>query len=321
MMELNVAGEKIIRFKNEKDALELLAAQANDLINFIKENKAELPLSTLDNIYRFFSYNELRKEELGALKEKLFYLSISVNSGLNFSITLEHSSYNSLTWVNFDANAIFQLLIKSLKLFFNASGQRQTELFNRFEEFSHISEKEFTHRFEKEFSHRFEEFSRRFEKDFTYIFEELSRRFETDFAHGFGELSHIFEKEFSHLFEKFSLRFDNEEFSHIFEKEFSHIFEKEFSHIFEKEFSHLFEKEFPHMSEKDFAHRFEEFFHRFENPYQGLLLSMVVSSFLTHRRKGRMFSFLDLYLRLYYFYLIVSNSISIEQADKFELKF
>ena len=288
-LELDVAREKIIRFKNDyfkkREALELLVAQANDLINFIKENKAELPLSTLDNIYRFFSYNELRKEELGALKEKLFYLSISVNSGLNFSITLEHSSYNSLKWVNFDANAIFQLLIKSLKLFFNVSGQRQTELFNRFEEFSHISEKEFPHRFEQEFSHRFEEFSRRFEQDFAYIFVELSRRFEQESPHGFEEFSHIFEKEFSHLFEKFSLRFDNEEFSHIFEKEFSHMSEKEFSHMSEK-----------------------EFFHRFENPYQGLLLSMVVSSFLTHRRKRRMFSFLDLYLRLYYFYLIVSNT-------------
>ena len=344
-LELDVARERIVHCKNnyfkEKEALELLAAQANDLIDYIKENKAKLPISTLENIYRFFIYNELGKEKLSALKEKLFYLSISVNSDRDVSITLEHSSDNSLTWVNFDPNAIIQFLLKCIKLFFNELGRRHKEFTSKFKESPHKLEEysnrleDFSNRLEdfsnklEDSSHIYGEFPRRFEDEFSRIYEELSHRFEEfphrfkEFPHRFEEFAHRFE-EFPYIFEEFPSRF--EEFSHKFKKESYHIFEKESYHIF-KELSHIFEEstlifeESHNIFEKDFTHIFEEFSHRFENPYQGLLLNLVVSSFLINRINRRTFSFLDLYLRLYYFYFIISNSISIEQADKFELKF
>jgi hypothetical protein len=338
-LELDVAREKIIRFKKyyfkKKEALELLAVQANDLIDFIKENKAKLPLSTLDNIYRFFNQNELRKKEQSALKEKLFYLSISVNSDQNVSISLEHPSNNSLRWVNFDANAMFQLLIKCLKLFFNelrqqhkGSSRRFEETYQRFDgviqrfeiefsehfgnkftqifetEFSEIFETEFSENFEtvlsqrlEVFSHKFTKSSQIFEMDFSEIFEtELSRRFEMNFSERLAEFSEIFETESRRLEMNFSERIAD--FSQKFENTLFHGFKNEFSQLFETESSQ-----------------------RFENHYQGLLLKLVISSFWINRRNGRMFSFFDLYLRLYYFYIIISNNISIEQADEFELKF
>jgi len=330
-LELDVARERILHFKNdffnEQKALELLAAQANDLIDLIKKNKANLTLSTLDNIYRFFHYNKLRKEELNALKEKLFYLSISINSNQNVSITLEHSSDNSLTWVNFDANAIFQLFIKSFNLFINELGQRHNEfaqifegLSQRLEESSHRFENEFSQIFEKGFSQIFEkEFSQTFENEFSQAFEKkLSRLFEMGLnPRSENNFSQLFEKEFSQRLENwFSQKFETE-CNQIFD-EFSRIFENEFSQIL-GEFSQIL-NEFPQIFD-EFPQRLEEFSQRFKNPYQGLLLNLVAYSFLIDRGKLKVFSFLDLYLRLYYFYFIISNSISIEQVDEFELKF
>jgi 3',5'-cyclic AMP phosphodiesterase CpdA len=331
-LELDVAREKILRFKNdyfkENKALEFLAVQAHDLIGFVKEKKSNLPLSTIDNIYGFFLQNGLCADKLSGLREKLFCLSVTVKSRKTVSITLKPLSDGLLSWVHVDAYAMLQLIHKCLKLFFEEvvkpelSKKKLTSRFGEFllgfdkefdsrfhKEFSSKSDKDFFSRFDKEFSHKFEkEFSRKFDKNFSRRFEsEFSLEVERDFSRSYEDFSHKFERDFSHSSEKHFYSFDKE-FSHKFESVFSEIFKnfEELSHIFDKQLSHKFER---------------VVYHSDKNKHQGFLINLVVSSIFFSRRKRPRVSFFDLYLKLYYFYLTISSSISIDEVEKFELRF
>ncbi len=121
-----------------------------------------------------------------------------------------------------------------------------------------------------------------------------------------------------------------EEFFHRFDEELSHKFEQELFKRFGKELSHMFEKKFFHMFEEGLSPRItEELLHekefkgpiRYYDKYQNLLYNLFISSFLFHRRRKRRFSIADLYMRLYYFYFIISRNVRIEEVKKFSLKF
>ncbi len=332
-IELDVSREKIMRFKNNHfqldKALQLLAIQAGELIDYSKAKSKDLPISALDNVYRFFIHNGLNNSALRDLKGKLFHLSIKVLSDDTISVSLDPSRNQSVTWVATDYQGIFKLLVKCLTLFMTQvreirekqKGLFPDEFYDIIDELAKWIDTEIPGRlkaydrkgniqsFEKKFSPRFEEeFFYRFEKEF------LPR----------------FEEEFFHRFENgFSLRFD-EGFFHIFDGELSYKFEQEFFHGFEKDLSHRFEEEFFPRFEREFSPQFEEeFLHknrirmpiRHDNKYQGLLYNLLLSSFLFQRRRNRRFSIADLYLRLYYFYFILSGNISIGEVNKFELKF
>jgi len=127
-IQLDVAREKIKSFKdnnkyyNSKKALQLLAEQANELITYIKEERKELQQVTCNNIYLFFKVNELQKEILEQIKQKIFHLNIKVTEDL-LQVSLQPNDVlpmdksNSIDYeINQSLNIVNLLLLECLVL-------------------------------------------------------------------------------------------------------------------------------------------------------------------------------------------------------------
>ncbi len=305
-LELDVAREQILQFKNKyfepEKALLILAAQAEELIEDTKENKSELPLVALDNIYRFFAQNDLDQTALLRLKSKLFALSINSGDKDNILVSLRPPEGKNV--LNIDFKDMFRLLFKCINMFI-------TELDDK-----NVKEK-FNHRFEIEFNRRFEEFNHRFEIEFNHRFEEFNHRFEIEFNHRFEKFNHRFEKfnpeleEFNHRFEIFNQRFEKS--NHRFEK-FNYRFEK-LNHLF---FSLV--KELSSKKEKQLILRRSRKTDTSEEVLKNTLYNVLISSMIQDKRR-KAFIISNLYLRLYYFYYHLSRELTIEQAKTFKIEF
>ena len=91
--------------------------------------------------------------------------------------------------------------------------------------------------------------------------------------------------------------------------------------MFDKRFTHGLQ-EFVNFIEKDKDSRiFRKNFPVFNNNYQSYLFMIVISSISNFGRRKRGFSIFDVYLKLNYFYYLLSNRINIENVDDFEIVF
>ena len=303
----------------------MLADQANDLVDFIKNNKPDLTLSTLDNIYRFFIANEIVENKLNPIKDKLYCLYISVTNTDEVTINLSKLSNNKTARINFDTNALYKLVVKCLKIFITSMGRGSGDekIFQLFEEKKHpgFFDEEFIHNFEKEFTFIFEkEFPNIFEQEFYHSIEkEYSNKLEMEYLHRFEDFSLKFEKELFHSSKDKMHRFDRE-FSHKFENEFFHRFENEF-HVFDRSFGQSINAFDRYLEKSKDNHIFKKNFPTFKNNYERYLFGIVISSISSYRRRKRGFSIFDVYMRLNYFYYILSNIIKIKDVEDFKIVF
>lgn len=120
-IQLDVAREYINSFKknywNGDEIIILLAKQANELIVYIKKEREELPLLVCNNIYLFLKINDLPKDKLDQVKNKLYHLSVSRDKSI--SITLKPNNTYSIgkkssvdNELNMSFNIIDLLLLK-----------------------------------------------------------------------------------------------------------------------------------------------------------------------------------------------------------------